>query len=716
MGDTGPCGPCSEIHSDFGERSECTSKVCDPSCDCGRWLEIWNLVFMQFDRDAAGEMTPLPRPSIDTGAGLERLAAVIQGVSTNYETDLFRPIVARAEEIADVAKGEDPEKDVSLNVVADHCRALCFLIGDGVLPANEGRGYVLRRILRRAARHGWLLGIERPFLFQVTDAVIDEMVPAFPELAERRAFITTRVEREEGRFLETLSKGMGLLEGEIERLAAEKQKTLSGASIFKLYDTFGFPVDLTADILRGHGLDLDQAGFDSAMQAQRERARAAWKGSGDERIGEIYGRIASDVATAFLGHDTLDLPSHVRALIVDGESRDVVREGEEVGVVVEETPFYAESGGQVGDRGTIVAPAGRVEVRDTQRPSGELVVHRGRVVEGALNVEERVELAVDAEARAATVRNHSGTHLLHAALRGVLGPQAMQKGSLVAPGRLRFDFTHDAPLSEEEMREIEDLVNGWIEANASARTRETSYEEAIEAGAMAIFEEKYGDRVRVVSFGDFSTELCGGTHAKATGEIGMFKLLSESGIAAGVRRIEALTGLGAFEYMREQEASLRRVAGLLKTSAADVPERVEKLLTERRELEREIEKLRAEQRGAASSDLTERVKEVAGTKVVAARVDSVVGDDLRTMVDELRDKLRSGVVLLASEKKGRVTLALGVTADLTGRFRAGDLVREVARVVGGKGGGRADFAQAGGKDASKLDEAFERLEALIAEG
>ena len=509
---------------------------------------------------------------------------------------------------------------------------------------------------------------------------------------------------------------MGLLEGEIEQLAAAKQKTLSGASVFKLYDTFGFPVDLTADILRGHGLDLDQAGFDSAMQAQRERARAAWKGSGDERIGEIYGRIASDLATAFLGHDTLDLPSHVRALIVDGESRDVAREGEEVGVVVEETPFYAESGGQVGDRGTIVAPAGRVEVRDTQRPSGELVVHQGRVVEGALNVEERVELAVDAEARAATVRNHSGTHLLHAALRRVLGPQAMQKGSLVAPGRLRFDFTHDAPLSEEEMREIEDLVNGWIEANAPARTRETSYDEAIEAGAMAIFEEKYGDRVRVVSFGDFSTELCGGTHAKATGEIGLFKLLSESGIAAGVRRIEALTGLGAFEHMREQEASLRRVAGLLKTSAADVPERVEKLLAERRELEREIEKLRAEQRGAASSDLTEKVKELAGTKVVAARVDGVEGDDLRTMVDELRDKLRSGVVLLASEKKGRVTLALGVTPDLTERFRAGDLVREVARVVGGKGGGRADFAQAGGKDASKLDEAFERLEALIAEG
>jgi alanyl-tRNA synthetase len=714
MGETGPCGPCSEIHVDFGPRPDCTQERCDPSCDCGRWLEIWNLVFMQFDRSATGETTPLPRPSIDTGAGLERLAAVIQGVPSNYGTDLFLPVIARAEEISGVRKGDDPEKDVSLNVVADHCRALTFLIGDGVLPSNEGRGYVLRRILRRAARHGVLLGVERPFLHRVADAVIDEMSGAFPELGERRAYVTDRIEREEGRFLETLSKGLVLLEGEIAELQEAGGGTLPGEAVFKLYDTFGFPVDLTADIVRGHGLKLDQEGFDAAMQAQRQRARSAWKGSGDAKVDEIYGRMAADLDTAFLGYDALDATSRIRALVVDGESRDVARQGEDVEVVVEETPFYAESGGQVGDRGSISTETGRVEVADARRPSGGLVVHRGRVESGELRVETAAQLAVDPVARAATVRNHSGTHLLHAALRRVLGPQAVQKGSLVAPDRLRFDFTHDAPLTREQTREIEDLVNQWIEADASARVREMGYQEAIESGAVAIFEEKYGDQVRVVSFGDVSTELCGGTHARATGEIGLLKILSESGIAAGVRRIEALTGLGALEHLRRQEESLHRIAGLLKAPVAEVAERLEKLLEERRELERELAKLRSAQRGAASTDLGAGSREVAGTRLVAARVEGVDGKDLRAMVDELRDKLRSGVVLLAAEQEGRVTLALGVTPDLTSRFRAGDLVREVAAVVGGKGGGRPDFAQAGGKDVSKLDQAFERLEALLA--
>jgi alanyl-tRNA synthetase len=669
---------------------------------------------MQFDRSATGETTPLPRPSIDTGAGLERLAAVIQGVPSNYGTDLFLPVIARAEEISGVRKGDDPEKDVSLNVVADHCRALTFLIGDGVLPSNEGRGYVLRRILRRAARHGVLLGVERPFLHRVADAVIDEMSGAFPELGERRAYVTDRIEREEGRFLETLSKGLVLLEGEIAELQEAGGGTLPGEAVFKLYDTFGFPVDLTADIVRGHGLKLDQEGFDAAMQAQRQRARSAWKGSGDAKVDEIYGRMAADLDTAFLGYDALDATSRIRALVVDGESRDVARQGEDVEVVVEETPFYAESGGQVGDRGSISTETGRVEVADARRPSGGLVVHRGRVESGELRVETAAQLAVDPVARAATVRNHSGTHLLHAALRRVLGPQAVQKGSLVAPDRLRFDFTHDAPLTREQTREIEDLVNQWIEADASARVREMGYQEAIESGAVAIFEEKYGDQVRVVSFGDVSTELCGGTHARATGEIGLLKILSESGIAAGVRRIEALTGLGALEHLRRQEESLHRIAGLLKAPVAEVAERLEKLLEERRELERELAKLRSAQRGAASTDLGAGSREVAGTRLVAARVEGVDGKDLRAMVDELRDKLRSGVVLLAAEQEGRVTLALGVTPDLTSRFRAGDLVREVAAVVGGKGGGRPDFAQAGGKDVSKLDQAFERLEALLA--
>ncbi|MFQ5418311.1 MAG: alanine--tRNA ligase, partial [Myxococcota bacterium] len=487
MGDTGPCGPCSEIHVDFGVNAACTSAVCDPSCGCGRWLEIWNLVFMQFERDASGNLEKLPKPSIDTGAGLERLAAVIQGVSSNYDTDLFRGILERAQELSGVRRGASDESDVSLNVVADHARAVTFLIGDGVLPASEGRGYVLRRILRRAARHGVLLGVENPFLFRVADAVIDEMSGAYPELAERRDYITSRIEREEARFLETLSNGLTLLEGQIADLKREGAKSLSGDAVFMLYDTFGFPVDLTSDILRGHGIGLDRKGFDAAMQVQRERARAAWKGSGDAAVDAVYARIAVDLSTSFVGYEQPRVETTVRALIVGGESRDVAREGDEVEVVVDETPFYAESGGQVGDRGELRTDAGRVVIDDTQRPAGELCVHRGRVVEGEVRVDSPAELAIDTQARAATVRNHSGTHLLHAALRQVLGVQAMQKGSLVGPDRLRFDFTHDSPLSREEIERIEDLVNEWIEANVAGRTREMPYADAIEAGAIAIF-------------------------------------------------------------------------------------------------------------------------------------------------------------------------------------------------------------------------------------
>jgi alanyl-tRNA synthetase len=714
MGDTGPCGPCSEIHYDHGPVAGVTDD--DLSSESGRFLEIWNLVFMQYERDGSGNTTPLPKPSIDTGAGLERLASVLQGVPTNYQTDLFLPILARAEEIAGVAKGEDPEKDVSLNVVADHCRALTFLIGDGVLPSNEGRGYVLRRILRRAARHGWLLGIERPFLHQVAHTVIDEMAPAYPELVERRAFIASRIEREEERFLETLSKGMTLLDGEISHLREGGGTVLPGEAVFKLYDTFGFPVDLTEDILLGHELGLDHEGFETSMQAQRERARAAWKGSGSEKVDQVYSRIANDVTTSFHGYDTLVLSSGIRALMVGGELVDTARQGDEVEVVVDESPFYAESGGQVGDRGVIESTTGRVEIADTLKPVGDLWVHRGKVVEGEVKTDQAVELRVDAEARAATVRNHSGTHLLHAALREVLGPQAMQKGSLVAPDRLRFDFTHDAPLAAEEIERIEDLANSWIGANASATVRQMGYQEAVESGAVAIFEEKYGDNVRVISFGEFSTELCGGTHAGATGDIGMIKVVAESGIAAGVRRIEALTGLGALAHVRRQEQTLQALAAQLKTPVADLPARVEKLLEERKQLERELGAVKARAHGAAASDLTAGAREIGDVKLVAARVDGVEGKQLRSMVDDLRNKLGSGVVLLAAEKDGGVTLALGVTKDLIPRFKAGDLIREVSGVVGGKGGGRPDFAQAGGRDASQLDAAFARLEALLGEG
>jgi alanyl-tRNA synthetase len=716
MGDTGPCGPCSEIYYDLGSQPHCKNTRCDPACDCGRFLEIWNLVFMQFNRDAAGKMTPLPKPSIDTGAGLERSAMVVQGVQSTYETDLFRAILERAQELSQVALGTDPERDVSLRVVADHARAVSFLIGDGVLPSNEGRGYVLRRILRRAARHGVLLGLERPFLHAVCDGVIDEMGDAYPVLVERRAYITDRVRREEERFLETLAKGLSLLEEEIRAVKHKIGKAgavLPGEVAFRLYDTFGFPLDLTEDILRSHGLRVDQEAFDAAMERQRERARAAWKGSGDAAVSQVYASLALDEPVVFRGYETLRLEARIRALLGAGSSIEQASMGDEVEVVTDQTPFYAESGGQVGDQGEIRTAGGKIQVTDTVRPVAGLVVHRGRVVQGKVRVGESAELAVDGELRQATVRNHSGTHLLHAALRRVLGPQALQKGSLVAPDRLRFDFTHDAPLSQPEIEQIEDLVNGWIERNAPARIRELPYAKAIEEGAIAIFEEKYGDVVRVISFGDFSTELCGGTHAHATGEIGVLKVLSETGIASGVRRIEAQTGQGALAYMRSQERALRSISDLLRVPPGELPARIEKLLEERRALEKELERLRTERRGAASSDLLSQVREIGGVKVLAARAEGADPKELRTMVDELRARITSGVVMLAAESEGRVALAIGVTPDLVGRFRAGDLVQGVAEVVGGKGGGRADFAQAGGREPAQLGAAIEKLYALV---
>jgi alanyl-tRNA synthetase len=714
MGDTGPCGPCSEIYFDMGPKPGARPGF-DPTDESGRWLEIWNLVFMQYDRGAGGKLTPLPRPCVDTGAGLERMSAVLQGVEWVYDTDLFRPILERASELSGVRRGAKPELDVSLNVVADHARALTFLIGDGVLPSNEGRGYVLRRILRRAARHGVLLGVERPFLYQVADAVIDAMSGAYPDLAERRAFIMDRIEREERRFLETLTRGLALLEEEIARQQGRGAAQLPGEIGFRLYDTFGFPLDLTADILRGHGMALEQAGFDAAMDEQRKRARAAWKGSGDERVGEVYARLAADLSTSFRGYETLETRSTIRALLVDGESRDVARAGEEVEIVVDETPFYAESGGQVGDRGELETAGGKVAIRDTQRPAGELVVHRGKVTQGEILVDAEARLAVDPEARAATVRNHSGTHLLHAALRLVLGPQAMQKGSLVAPDRLRFDFTHDSALAEDEILAIEDHVNDWIERNAPARIRQMGYREAVASGAVAIFEEKYGDQVRVISFGDFSTELCGGTHARATGDIGLLKIVAESGIAAGVRRIEALTGKGALLHLRLQERLLQRLSEQLKSPVAELPARVDKLLEERRAADQEIERLRREKRGAASADLTRDAKQVGGVRVIATQVEGVDAKELRTMVDELRAKLGSGVVLLAARSDDRVTLAAGVTSDLVGALHAGQLITAVSSVVGGKGGGRPDFAQGGGPDVGAVDLAIEKFVELVAE-
>jgi alanyl-tRNA synthetase len=661
-------------------------------------------------------MSPLPKPSVDTGAGLERVASVLQGVRSNYDTDLFTGILAQAQELSGVSLGEDPEKDVSLRVVADHARTVSILIADGVLPSNEGRGYVLRRILRRAARHGVLLGLEEPFLHRVTDQVVDELAGAFPELEERRAYIRDRVQREEVRFLETLGKGLTLLEEEVRKVKQVGGSVLPGAVVFRLYDTFGFPVDLTEDILRGEGLAIDQPGFDAAMSEQRERGRAAWKGSGEEAVAEVYSRIAAHVPVEFRGYEGLALSSPVRALLVNGTSAEHARAGDRVEVVVEETPFYPESGGQVGDRGEIRTSSGRIQVDDTQKPVEGLIVHKGRVAEGEIHLDQAADLQVDVSRRAGAVRHHTGTHLLHAALREVLGPQAVQRGSLVAPERLRFDFTHDAPLTSEELSRIEDLANAWIEENAPRREEILPYAEALAAGAIAMFGEKYGDAVRVVSYGDFSKELCGGTHAGASGEVGLLKVVSEGGVAAGVRRVEALTGRDALQRWRAQERTLERAAELLRTPVSELTTRVEKLLEERRALEREIEGLRSRERRAASGDLASDVREVGGVRVLATRVQGVDPRGLRSMVDELRARIGSGIVLLAAEKQGAVTLALGVTQDLTGRFKAGALIREVAAIVGGKGGGRPDFAQAGGRDASKLDEAFARLHALVESG
>jgi len=603
-------------------------------------------------------------------------------------------------------------------VAADHARALAFLIGDGVLPSNAGRGYVLRRILRRASRHGKLLGQNAPFIYSVADAVIDEMGDAFPELSERRAYIKDRIRREEERFLETLSKGLSLLEGEIAELKAKGGSELSGEIVFKLYDTFGFPMDLTADILVSHDIRLDQSGFDRAMAGQKARARAAWKGSGDTAVQEIHGRIASDLQTTFLGYDTLELEAPLAAILKAGEMVTEASVGDEVELIFEETPFYAESGGQVGDRGRIVTDTGEVEIRDVLKPVTGLFTHQGTVVSGVLRVDQEARLRVDAESRNATVRNHTGTHLLHAALRGELGEQAMQKGSLVGPDRLRFDFTHDSPLTLKELDAIEDQVNRWIEENHPGSTREMDYKSAVRAGAIAIFDEKYAEQVRVVSFGDCSTELCGGTHVRATGDIGLLKIVSESGIAAGIRRIEALTGLGALGYIRSRERLAAEAAGALKVPLAELPARVGRLLEERKQAQKQIDDLRVRQRSSGAGDLFATARAIAsmpGARAIAGRVEDVDAKAMRSMVDDFRNRLGSGVVCLVAESGGKALLAIGVTKDLTSVIQAGELIREVAGVVGGGGGGRADFAQAGGKDPSRIDLALEKFNALVGE-
>jgi alanyl-tRNA synthetase len=701
MGETGPCGPCSEIFYDHGPGIP-GGPPGSPDADGDRWIEIWNLVFMQFDRSAEGVLTALPKPSVDTGMGLERTAALMQGVHSNYEIDLFVNLIRAAA----AATGTRDLESKSLRVIADHIRACSFLIADGVFPSNEGRGYVLRRIIRRALRHGYLLGQDKPFFHTLVAALEKEMGDAYPELRSQRAQIERVLKQEEERFAETLSQGMALLNSAIGGL---KDSTLiPGETVFRLYDTFGFPVDLTADIARERGLTIDVAGYEAAMEAQRRQSQAASRFGVDLRAG-----VSMDDKTNFSGYEHLVDTGTVVALLRGKEKVDVLRAGEEGQVVLDHTPFYAESGGQVGDTGTLVGASVELEVADTQKV-GSAFAHLGRVIRGELKVGDRVEARVDEVRRRATMLNHSATHLLHAALRQILGTHVTQKGSLVAPDRLRFDFSHFQAVSPGELKEIERLVNAQIRANAPAETRLMPYDAAVASGAMALFGEKYDDEVRVLNFGGFSTELCGGTHVSRTGDIGLFKIVSEGGVAAGVRRIEAFTGQGALDWVAQSEQVLRELGALVKAGRDDVEDKVRQLVERARRLEKDVASLKSKLASGQGNDLSSGAIEVGGLKVVATRVDGADAPALRDAVDQLKSKLRSAAIVLASvQAADKVVVIAGVTADHSEKVKAGDLVNVVAQRIGGRGGGRADMAQAGGNDPARLDEALAAVEPWI---
>ncbi len=693
MGDTGPCGPCSEIFYDHGP-DVAGGPPGTPEEDGDRYIEIWNLVFMQYNRDADGSMNPLPKPSVDTGMGLERLVAVIQGVHSNYEIDLFQNLINAAVEVT----GCNDRENKSLRVIADHIRSCSFLVVDGVLPSNEGRGYVLRRIIRRAIRHGYMLGVSGPFFNKLVAPLVKEMGKAYPELAEMQAQVEKVLRLEEQRFAETLEQGMKLLEQAIDALSGTE---IPGETVFKLYDTYGFPADLTADVARERNLTIDQAGFESEMEAQRQRARAASNFGVDQST-----TIAITEASEFTGYDSLEDEAEVLALYRDGEQVDRLNEGESGMVVLNRTSFYAESGGQAGDQGVLQGEALLFEVDDTRKQSGEVFVHLGKVEEGTLNNGDKLTTQVNAYTRQTTTLNHSATHLLHAALRQILGDHVTQKGSLVNAERLRFDFAHFEPVSREELQQIEQLVNEQIRCNHAVETNIMSQDEAKASGAMALFGEKYGDSVRVLKIGDFSTELCGGIHANAAGDIGLFRITGETGIAAGVRRIEAVTAQAAIEQMEADDERLQRMASLVKAGRDDLEDKVGQLVEHNRKLEKELDQLKSKLASAAGSDLASGAVDVAGVKVLAAKLDGVDPKSLRDTMDQLKNKLGSAVILLVTDSGGKVSLVAGVTKDQVSKMRAGDLIKLAAEKVGGRGGGRPDMAQAGGSNPAGITDAL----------
>ena len=726
MGDTGPCGPCTEIfydHDPDGKKGIWGGPPGSPEEDGDRWIEIWNVVFMQFERSKDGSMAPLPAPSVDTGMGLERISALMQGQHDNYQTDTFRHLITAVAKLA----GQKPYENASQKVIADHIRATCFLITDGVLPSNEGRGYVLRRIMRRAIRHGYKLGLNEPFFYKLVAPLAEIMGGAYPELNEKRAQIEKAIRAEEDSFAVTLDKGMKLLEDAIAKMQGE---VIPGEVVFKLYDTYGFPLDLTADIARERNLKLDEAGYEREMDAQRERARAASKFS-------TAGTIAYEGAdTCFVGYEGLSVDmAKVLALYRDGKAVTELKAGDDGIVVLDNTPFYAEGGGQVGDKGVIEAnPPGAgtptpfseggkqippfekggrggicFAVADTQKIKGSVFGHHGTQKSGSLKVGDVVRASVTESLRRATMRNHSATHLLHRALRDVLGAHVAQKGSLVNEQRTRFDFSHTQPVTAEELAEIETRVNRAVLANVEVSAKVMKYDDAIKSGAMALFGEKYGDEVRVLAMGEHSTELCGGTHVSRTGDIGLFKILGEGGVAAGVRRIEATTGEGVLNYVRDTEGKLKQAADLVRAGREDLADKIQQALDRSKTLEKELAALKGKMASAAGGDLAGQARDIKGVKVLSAKLDGVDGNDLRALMDQLKNKLGSGIVLLGSASGDKVSLIAGVTADLTGKVKAGELVNFVAGQVGGKGGGRPDMAQAGGTQPAQLPAAVESV-------
>jgi alanyl-tRNA synthetase len=709
MADTGPCGPCSEIHFDQGPSVPGDDR---PNSDGDRVIEIWNLVFMQYNRDASGTLHPLPRPSIDTGMGLERLTAVAQGVYSNYDSDLFTPLLAAIAGRAGIEYGKKESSDRSMRVIADHLRAITFLMTDGVLPSNEGRGYVLRRILRRAARHGRLLGIVEPFLYELSATVVEQMAVAYSEVRAASGTIAEATKGEEERFIATLDQGLPILNEMIERAKAASRTVLTGDDVFKLYDTYGFPMDLITEACREQGMTVDEPGFNAAIEEQRTRARRTGgfeQETARPAVAELAKRIG---ATTFVGYEHLESDGVLRAILKSEQLVKEAAEGEIVELAMDVTPFYAEGGGQVGDQGTLTGPEGVVDIKETTRPAPTVILHKGTVRKGRIREGEHLRMTVNASMRRDAARNHTATHLVHAALRDLLGPHVKQYGSLVGPNRLRFDFAHFRPLSSRDIDDIESMVNEEIRKNEAVRTEVMSIQDAVANGALAFFGDKYGEQVRVVSVESFSKELCGGTHCRQTGDIGLFRIVSEGGVAAGVRRIEAQSGSGAYGLMKKLEADVRELSDLLKAGQSELVSKTRKLMTQLKDKERELEELKLKMASGAS--VTSNARTVAGVTVHTQRTDGLDVNGMRALADQLRDKLKSGVIALgAATGDGKVSLLVVVTKDLLGMLKAGDLIKAMAAEVGGTGGGRPEMAQAGGKDPAKLDAALEKVFGLV---